>query len=107
MQEKADNTGKPLEDMTLDELEELEDEQDERILLQYRYNYEEVGVATSRFILCCYRQQRMAEILAIQQKAKFGSVKEISAVDYVDEVNKAGEGVWVLLHLYKTGQVLQ
>lgn len=53
------------------------------------------------------RQQRMAEILAIQQKAKFGSVKEISAVDYVDEVNKAGEGVWVLLHLYKTGQVLQ
>lgn len=107
VQEKADNTGKPLEDMTLDELEELEDEQDERILLQYRYNYEEVGVATSRFILCCYRQQRMAEILAIQQKAKFGSVKEISAVDYVDEVNKAGEGVWVLLHLYKTGQVLK
>lgn len=49
------------------------------------------------------RQQRMAEILALQQKAKFGSVKEISAVDYVDEVNKAGEGVWVVLHLYKTG----
>lgn len=47
----------------------------------------------------------MAEILAVQQKAKFGSVKEISAVDYVDEVNKAGEGVWVVLHLYKTGQV--
>ena len=47
----------------------------------------------------------MAEIIAIQQKAKFGSVKEISAVDYVDEVNKAGEGVWVVLHLYKTGQV--
>lgn len=45
----------------------------------------------------------MAEILAAQAKAKFGSVKEISAVDYVDEVNKAGEGVWVVLHLYKTG----
>ena len=45
----------------------------------------------------------MAEIMALQQKAKFGSVKEISAVDYVDEVNKAGEGVWVVLHLYKTG----
>ena len=45
----------------------------------------------------------MAEILAAQQKAKFGSVKEISAVDYVDEVNKAGEGVWVVLHLYKPG----
>lgn len=45
----------------------------------------------------------MAEILAAQSKAKYGSVKEISAVDYVDEVNKAGEGVWVVLHLYKTG----
>lgn len=45
----------------------------------------------------------MAEILASQSKAKFGSVKEISAVDYVDEVNKAGDGVWVVLHLYKTG----
>ena len=49
------------------------------------------------------RKQRMAEILAIQQKAKFGYVKEISAVDYVDEVNKAGEDVWVVLHLYRTG----
>ena len=26
-----------------------------------------------------------------RQKAKFGSVKEISAVDYTEEVNKAGE----------------
>lgn len=41
--------------------------------------------------------------MAAQQKAKFGSVKEISAIDYVDEVNKAGEGVWVVLHLYKSG----
>lgn len=48
----------------------------------------------------------MAEILAAQSKAKFGSVKEISAVDYVDEVNKAGDGVWVVLHLYKTGYPL-
>ena len=50
-----------------------------------------------------YRQQRMAEIMAAQQKAKYGSVKEITAVDYVDEVNKAGDGVWVILHLYRTG----
>lgn len=28
---------KPIEDMTLDELEEIEDEADETILLQYRY----------------------------------------------------------------------
>lgn len=45
----------------------------------------------------------MAEMMAAQSKAKFGSVKEISAVDYVDEVNKAGDGVWVILHLYKSG----
>lgn len=42
-------------------------------------------------------------MMAIQQKAIFGSVREISAVDYVDEVNKAGTGVWVVLHLYKPG----
>ena len=48
----------------------------------------------------------MAEIQALQMKSKFGSVREISAVDYVDEVNKAGEGVWVILHLYKTGYPL-
>ena len=44
--------------------------------------------------------------MAAQQKAKYGSVREISAVDYVDEVNKAGDGVWVVLHLYKTGYPL-
>ncbi len=48
----------------------------------------------------------MAEMLATQQKAQFGSVKEISAIDYVGEVNKAGEDVWVVLHLYKSGYPL-
>ena len=40
MQEKAEGGGggKALEDMTLDELEELEDDEDERVLLQYRYS---------------------------------------------------------------------
>jgi hypothetical protein len=39
----------------------------------------------------------------IQSKAKYGEVYEITAVDYVQEVNKAGDGVWVILHLYKQG----
>lgn len=78
------NVVKAYEDMTLDELEELEDEEDERILLQYR-------------------QQRIAEIQKVQKASKFGDVREISAQDYVDEVNKAGKGVWVILHLYKAG----
>ena len=38
-------------------------------------------------------------------KRRFGEVLEISGVDYVQEVNNAGEGVWVVLHLYKQGWV--
>jgi len=72
--------GKALEDMSLDEL----DEKKERILLQMR-------------------QQRMAEIKARSEKARFGDVRKITAVDYVQEVNKAGEGIMVVLHLYKQG----
>ena len=45
----------------------------------------------------------MAEMMVAQQKAKFGSVKEISAIDYVTEINKAGEDIWVVLHLYRSG----
>ena len=75
---------KNYEDMTLDELEEFEDEEDERVLQEYR-------------------KQRLAQMKQYQQAARFGEVMEITAVDYVQEVNKAGEGIWVVLHLYKTG----
>jgi hypothetical protein len=34
---------------------------------------------------------------------RFGDVREISANDYVCEVNKAGEGIYVVLHLYRQG----
>lgn len=78
------NRESALEGKTLDELDELEDEEEERILLMMR-------------------NRRMAEILEKQSKAKFGSVLEISACDYVKEVNQAGEGVNVVLHLYKQG----
>lgn len=84
VQQKTGNVVKAYEDMTLEELEELEDEEDERVLLQYR-------------------QQRLAEIQKFQKASKFGDVREISAQDYVDEVNKAGKGIWVVLHLYKPG----
>lgn len=40
---------------------------------------------------------------ALAEKSKYGSVYEITAVDYVKEINQAGEGVWVVLHLYKPG----
>lgn len=62
----------------------MEDEEDEKVLLEYR-------------------AKRIAEIKALSEKAKYGDVREISAEDYVQQVNKAGEDVWVVLHLYKQG----
>ena len=43
----------------------------------------------------------MQEMMASQQKAKFGDVREISKADWVAEVNKAGEDIWVVVHVYK------
>jgi len=73
---------KALEDLSLDELELIEDEEDERVLLEYR-------------------QKRLAEMKEEAAKDIFGDLRDISAVDYVEQVNRAGSGVWVVLHLYK------
>nr|XP_039320361.1 phosducin-like protein 3 [Saimiri boliviensis boliviensis] len=75
------------EDMTLEELEGHEDEfneEDERAIEIYRW-------------------QRLAEWKATKLKNKFGEILEISGNNYVQEVTKAGEGLWVILHLYKQG----
>ena len=63
--------GKALEDMDLDELDELEDEEEERILDQYR-------------------RQRMAQMKELQAKSRFGDVREISAEDYIAQVRRNG-----------------
>lgn len=65
-------------------MDELEDEEDERVLQEYR-------------------RKRIAEMQEMANKSKYGEVREISAQDYVQEVNKAGENIWVVLHLYKAG----
>lgn len=78
------NREKDLEGLTIDELDELEDEEEERILLQMK-------------------NKRIAEMKAYNAKACFGRVLEISAVDYISEVNKAGKDIHVVLHLYKQG----
>ncbi|XP_065260533.1 phosducin-like protein 3 [Emys orbicularis] len=78
---------KTYEDMTLEELEENEDE----------FNEEDEQA------IKMYRQQRIAEWKATQIKNKFGEILEISGQDYVQEVTKAGKGIWVILHLYKQG----
>ncbi|XP_053563612.1 phosducin-like protein 3 [Bombina bombina] len=78
---------KTYEDMTLEELEENEDE----------FNEED------EHALELYRQQRLAQWQAMQLKNVFGEVLEISGQDYVQEVTKAGKDLWVILHLYKQG----
>ncbi|XP_012242825.1 viral IAP-associated factor homolog isoform X5 [Bombus vosnesenskii] len=82
--EKTGRAANDLENKTLDELDELEDEEDEKVLLEYR-------------------RKRIAEMKELASKSKYGEVNEISAKDYVQEINKAGDDVWVILHLYKAG----
>jgi len=51
------------------------------------------------------RKQRLEEMKAARQKARFGDVREISREEYVREVNQAGSGVWVILLVYKPSLV--
>ncbi|XP_015672227.1 phosducin-like protein 3 isoform X1 [Protobothrops mucrosquamatus] len=78
---------KTYEDMTLEELEENEDE----------FNEEDERAVEM------YRQQRITEWKASQAKNKFGQFLEISGQDYIQEITKAGKNIWVILHLYKQG----
>ncbi|XP_063300698.1 phosducin-like protein 3 [Pelobates fuscus] len=78
---------KTYENMTLEELEENEDD----------FNEED------EHAIELYRRQRMAQWQATQVKNKFGELGEISGQDYVKEVTEAGKGIWVILHLYKPG----
>lgn len=73
-----------MSDMDLDELDELEDSEDEAVLLEYR-------------------QKRIAEMRQLASKPQFGTVREISGQDYIQEVNNAGKEIWVVIHLYKQG----
>jgi len=50
-----------------------------------------------------YREQRLIEMKASQLRPRFGEVEEITGQDFVEKVNKAGEGIVVVLHLYKQG----
>ena len=50
-----------------------------------------------------YRTKRMNEIQLATQKPRFGEVVEITASDYVMQVNRAGEDIWVVLLLYRPG----
>ena len=53
-----------------------------------------------------YRQKRLANLKAEYDRKRFGAVLEITKQNYVDEVNNAGEDIWVVVHVYKPGSVL-
>lgn len=50
-----------------------------------------------------YRQKRLANLREQYDRKKFGGVIEITKQNYVDEVNNAGDDVWVVVHVYKPG----
>jgi len=84
--EEADQTEEKvnLDELEDDEFEDLLDKDDDEFLQQYR-------------------KQRIATLEALKAKNKYGQVRQITGQDYVQEVNKAGDGVWVVLHLYRDG----
>lgn len=76
-----------LEDRTLDELDELEEE----------------GLEDEEFVQM-YRNKRMAEIKQMASKMKFGEVHHISKPEYTQEVTEASQnGVFVFLHIMYPG----
>lgn len=84
IQQKEAEKQKQLSELDLDGLDELEDSEDEAVIEEYR-------------------RKRLAEIKKLSEKPRFGEVREVSGQDYVQEVNKAGQDIWVVIHLYKQG----
>lgn len=62
--------GRDLSKLDIDELDELEDSEDEAILLEYR-------------------NKRIAEMKEFVNRSRFGSVREITGEEYVNEVSDA------------------
>ncbi|GAB5358880.1 hypothetical protein AAMO2058_000497000 [Amorphochlora amoebiformis] len=86
---EAEQARDKFDDLTLDDLDEQEDDLDEKILNQYR-------------------SKRMAEMKAAMSKNKFGEVYQLSEQDYkaqVSEASKQGDGVYVFLHLFAFGKL--
>ncbi|EEQ38831.1 putative phosducin [Clavispora lusitaniae] len=69
-----------LENKTLGELEELEDEEDEDFLHEYK-------------------MKRFQELRKLGEKQKYGSVYHVTKPEYEDEVTKASEECFVLVHM--------
>lgn len=69
-----------LENKTLGELDELEDEEDEDFLNEYK-------------------NRRMQQLQQLQQNSRFGLVQHVTKPEYEQEVTKASEKSYVLVHM--------
>mmetsp|Transcript_33470 Transcript_33470/g.62214 ORF Transcript_33470/g.62214 Transcript_33470/m.62214 type:complete len:230 (-) Transcript_33470:642-1331(-) len=88
-QMEAEQARDKLDDLTLDDLDEAEDDLDDEILNRYR-------------------AKRMAELKQAMSKNKFGEIFQISQQEYkskVSEASKEGDGVFVFLHLFVFGKL--
>ncbi|KAL7676294.1 hypothetical protein ACOME3_002550 [Neoechinorhynchus agilis] len=81
-QSAAEHIERRLDAMSTNELDELEDQIDYRILQQYR-------------------EKRMAEMTEMLRRSSFGSVKEVTGSTYVQEVNNAPTNVVVIVLIYR------
>merc|ERR1712106_491482 len=52
------------------------------------------------------RLERMAELKHTQSKDKYGTVLDINGQSWKQEVNQAGDNIWVIVHLYDKGVML-
>jgi hypothetical protein len=52
------------------------------------------------------RDQRIGAMKLKASKDKFGEVKEITAQAWKQEINQAGDDIWVIVHLYDKGVML-
>uniref|UniRef100_A0A061QV81 Phosducin-like protein 3 n=1 Tax=Tetraselmis sp. GSL018 TaxID=582737 RepID=A0A061QV81_9CHLO len=66
--------------------------------LPWRFNSFLYPVSHSK-VWC--RKKRLEELRNEKKALTFGAVEQISAVDFVREVTNAGEGIWVVVHLFK------
>ncbi|KAJ4461560.1 hypothetical protein PAPYR_2155 [Paratrimastix pyriformis] len=58
---------------------------------------------TEREILARLREIRMRDLKDFSGKAHFGDVIQISRPEWTAQINNAGEGIFVLVHLYADG----
>ncbi|XP_036354896.1 phosducin-like protein 3 [Octopus sinensis] len=77
------------EKMSLKQLEKAEDLFDEEDEIFFQF----------------YKQQKLNQLRLNQQRPSFGSVVEITRQDWTDQVNKAGNNIFVLVHVYNDGFV--